>query len=155
MAISQILDKTIQYTTLTAYLLPILSESTSSTSTKSSLQAENLSFSGKNRQKYRSECTKTRHYKPKFFFCPDLSPSGRGTSFPLTTSRAIPNKLSGSNLCPSRIPATFRPTPLGLKRSGLASKSSKFGFFAPLPHFSKKARRRTWDNKDSYNARAP
>jgi len=68
-AISQILDKTIQHTTLTAYSLPIIPKSTSSTSTKSPLQAENSTFFWRGKgQKYRSEFTKTHHFKSKNSF---------------------------------------------------------------------------------------
>ena len=100
-AISQILDKTIQHTTLTAYSLPIIPKSTSSTSTKSPLQAENSTFFWRGKgQKYRSEFTKTHHFKSKnsFFFW-------RG-GLPVLSETSL---LGLAFVPPPRIPARFTP----------------------------------------------
>ena len=63
----------------------VFSKSTSSTSTKSPLQAENSHCSGEDTdKKYSSEWTKTHHFKWKFsiFMGSGLGPSTRWTLFP-------------------------------------------------------------------------
>ena len=85
----------------------LLSKSTSSTSTKSSLQAENPAFFlARTRTKYRSEWTKTCHFNWKIgMWHNTLSKEGYHLTHP--TSR--PTKPSGSTPASPRIPARFTP----------------------------------------------
>ena len=102
--------------TLTEYSL--FPKSTSSMSTKSPVEAKNSTFfwKGDGQNIYRSECTKTRHFKWKFFFnfflgrghSPQIpSPVGRGT--PLHTPPLTPTKPPGSARQSPRILARFTP----------------------------------------------
>ena len=101
----------------------LLSENTSSTSTKSPLEVEIQHWRGHG-QKYNSECIKTRHFKWKIHFfwgggLPQTLPLvGRGTSSHTPSLAQRPIKHSQSASASPRIRARFTPLVINTPTQG-------------------------------------